>query len=533
MAAPSTVTAVSGYVLIGDTLSNRDHITTLVAQIRAENEHLPEDKQIHYLVCTDYTELAVTLRKHRDQIRLVLVGPGLKGKQDMVVRLMGGDIQTVMVLDPSRPLADKPEIARRLIQSIASLGVVMVKADDLPDEFYEPLVREHVVAGLSSKLDVASLSPEQRTELLETRLESVTMFPTLPETQRRVGALDDMDHPKKWAEAIEPDVPLKRVILNLLNSAHYSFRTRIKTVEQAVSLASARTIREVVLACTVQRLFKKVPEARVDEFWKHSVAAGFFAKLFALDADPETKNRQDKTELGRFGLDEFTMGLLGELELWKSFDIAGGATDAFTAGLLHDIGKVTMALCLEDSLMLLEPVIESGSKEAEAEGNLWAQSSKSIERSLMKDMDHEIIGGRIARRWGLDTSVQDVVRGHHQVRRASSDLVKLVALADIAANTILTYPITPDVHPLPKIMKRFGSAVDGPEASEEIWKASAEAYQIVEADVEHVLNGLEVSESLWKLIDKATFFRLCFLLGPRMRGLTTSFLQMTAASKAK
>ncbi|MCA9752164.1 MAG: hypothetical protein KC591_08240, partial [Gemmatimonadetes bacterium] len=217
----TTVTAAGGYVLIGDKIEPRQHIMALVAQIRAENEQLPFDKQIHYLVCPDYSKFALALRNFRDHIRLVLVGPGLEGKQEMVVRLMGGSIQTVLVLDPNRPIADSPEAAKRMLKGLTDLGVVLAKADALPQDFFVPLVRDYVVAGLSSQMDVASMTPEQRTELLETRLESATMFPTLPETQRRVAALDDMDHPRKWAAAIDPDFPLKRVILNLLNSAHY------------------------------------------------------------------------------------------------------------------------------------------------------------------------------------------------------------------------------------------------------------------------------------------------------------------------
>jgi HD-like signal output (HDOD) protein len=487
------------------------------------------DKQIHYLVCSDYSSFALALRQYRDHIRLVLVGPELDGKQDMVVRLMGGAIQTVLVLDPARPIAEDPEAARRLLRNMTELGVVLVRSDMLPEDFYQPLVRDHVVAGLSSKLDIANLSPDERAELLENRLESVTMFPSLPETQNKVAALDDMDHPRKWAEAIDPDVPLKQVILNLLNSAHYSFRTRVKTVEQAVSLASTRTIREVVLACTVQRLFRKVPAARVDDFWKHSVATGFFAKLFSLCMDPDNQSPQDRQEMHRFDLDERTRQALQEMRIWTHFDL-DKETDAFTSGLLHDIGKVTMALCLEDSLELLDPLIRSGLEQAEAEGRVWAESSKKLERTLMTDIDHEIIGGRIARRWGLDPRVQEVVRGHHEVRRSSSDIMKLVALADLAANTTLTYPIAEEHHPLTRLFKRLRDEIADEEDPERRWIRLEDTYPGVEEEVGQVLAGLEISEGLWKIVDRDAFLKLCFHAGPRIRRATGAFLQMTASS---
>ena len=52
--------------------------------------------------------------------------------------------------------------------------------------------------------------------MIDKRLEAVNSFPSLPDTQRKVAELDDLDDldpPKKWAEAIDPDLPTKTVIL--------------------------------------------------------------------------------------------------------------------------------------------------------------------------------------------------------------------------------------------------------------------------------------------------------------------------------
>lgn len=525
-----SVTAVrtsNALVLLGDKLAPRPHLMQLFEVIRKENEPLPADKQIQYIVCEDYSSLALALRKHRELIRLVIVGPGLAGKQDMVVRLLGGSIRTILILDPKRPLAETDEDTRRLLRNLRDLGCLVIPTEEATADFYRPLVKEHIVANISVEMDLGTMTPEQRAQHLDRRLDSVTMFPSLPETQHRVSALKDTDPPKKWAQAIDPDTPMRTVILSLLNSAHYSFRARVTTIEQAVALVSARTIRDIVLACTIQRLFKKVDAARIDQFWRHSVAAGFFAKVLTIVADPAAQTPQDRTELERFALEDPPLEALRAVHLWDKLD-PKPSDDAFTAGLLHDIGKVTMALCFEDALLMMDPIVETGVRELDPQGKLWAESTITVEHSIMGDMDHQAIGGRIARKWGLDSSMQEVIMRHHDVRRTSAALTKLVALADIAANTVHSYPYSDTQHPYHRMFTKVREAVrqqpDRPEA-----EVMAEVFPaIVESDLEDILGRMKVPETLWRLVPAPDFFRMCYLVGPAVRRMTASFLAMTA-----
>lgn len=523
----TTIDTGSALVVIGDKVAPTPYLKSLVGLLRTENENLPDDRKVQYVICEDYSTLAIALKKFRERISLVLVGPGLDGKQDMIVRMIGREIKSVLVMDPRVHLAENAELSKRLLANLIELGITVVLGSEAGDEFWEPIVRDNVIAGISSNLDIASMTPEQRAEHLDKRLESVTMFPSLPETQNKVAALDDMDHPKKWAEAINPDVPMKTVILNLLNSAHYSFRSRITTIDQAVSLASARTIREVVLACTVQRLFGDVAAARIDQFWRHSVAAGYFARILALPAVGEEQSPQEKTEFSRLGLDDAQRRLLVEHRLWNKFELPKDG-EPFTAGLLHDIGKVVIALCFEDALSLIDPLVSLGVREAEAGNQIWADSPRKVERSLMNDIDHQTIGGRIARRWGLSPTMQEVITQHHLVRRTSSPLTRLVALADIAANTLHSYPFEDAQHPFARLLQQVDDAVKAQnyrpadEVIQDVWEP------LVASRLERVLSDYEVPENLWKTVDAPTFFRIVYALRPRVKRLTGTFLQMTA-----
>ncbi len=134
--------------------------------------------------------------------------------------------------------------------------------------------------------------------------------------------------------------------MKILNSARYGFRSRVETIDQAVALASARTIREIVTACQIRQIFSKTEETTIDRFWRHSLAVGFFAKLLSLPADPAEQDSQQKTEFERYQLEQEQIDALQEAKLWQKLDL-GEKDDLFTAGLLHDIGKVSMQMCLK------------------------------------------------------------------------------------------------------------------------------------------------------------------------------------------
>ena len=361
--------------------------------------------------------------------------------------------------------------------------------------------------------------------MIDKRLEAVNSFPSLPDTQRKVSDLDDLDPPKKWAEAIDPDLPTKTVILKILNSARYGFRSRVETIDQAVALASAKTIREIVTACQIRAIFQNTSETTIDQFWRHSLAVGFLSKLFSLPANPSAQSTQQKTEFERFQLEEEQVAPLQEFKLWEKIEL-GENDDAFTAGLLHDMGKVTMLMCLEDSLELILALIEQEVQEEQEAGNMWAKNAIEIERLLMKDIDHQVIGGRLAEKWEVDESIRTVITRHHEIQEHSPGIIKFVGLANAAANCLYPYPATETQHPFPLLFERIDKAVkkstkQGAEAVEEA--INEEIFE----DLVDVISRLGISNHLWELVDFKSFFKLAYIVAPKIKSATIGFLQQT------
>ena len=513
-------------IILGDKIAPRPHLTAFVKGLKVENALLDTEQQVRYAVCSDSGEVATTLKKYQDDVKMVLIGPGLRGNGVTVARMLASKAHIVMVVDPAvNPLGDDPAQYAHVQANLEELDVILVLTKEADEAFYQPLIQEYILSGIPAGSDLESMTPEERAAAIDKRLDAVNSFPSLPDTQRKVAELDDLDPPKKWAEAIDPDLPTKTVILRILNSARYGFRSRVETIDQAVALASAKTIREIVTACQIRQIFQKTSESTIDQFWRHSLAVGFFTKLLALPADPAEQDTQQKTEFERYQLEDEEAALLRETGLWRQFTLNEN-DDAFTAGLLHDVGKVTMLMCLEDSLELVMTLVEQEVQEAQAENKLWAHQVIDVERFLMKDLDHQVIGGRLAERWEVDESIRQTITHHHDVTEHSPDLLKLVAFADMAANCLFPYPVTDTQHPFPILFERIGQGLkkSGKQGADAVDQVISE--EIFEELVD-VLNRLSISSHLWELIDFKSFFKLCYVLTPRIKSATIGFLQQT------
>jgi HD-like signal output (HDOD) protein len=526
---PDEVSTSNGspLIVIGDQVRPKPYLIALMQQLRAENKLLDVEQQIRYAVCADSADVALALRKYLESVKMVLIGPGLVGNGVTVARMLSKKANIVMVVDPAiNPLGTDPTSYQSIQKNLEDLGIILVTASKATAEFFEPLVTDYVLADLSMGADLEDMTPEERGQMIDRRLDAVNKFPSLPDTQRKVAELDDLDSPKRWAEAIDSDLTTRTVILRILNSARYGFRSPVLTIEQAVALASAKTIREIVTACQIRQLFQKTDESNIDQFWRHSLSVGFFAKLFSLPADPEAQSKQQKNEFDRFQLEADHIAALKQVRIWSKVEL-GPEDDAFTGGLLHDIGKITMLMALEESLTLIMALVESEVEEARKENKLWAHSVLEVERFLMQDIDHQVVGGRVAERWELPAEMIHVIGRHHDVNEQSPPLLKLVALANLAGSMIFPYPATEIQHPFPQLFEQIDQAIKKKSAKNMDEAVDEAISQDVFEDLVDVLNRLQVSDYLWELVDFKSFFKVCYLVAPKIRSAAISFLQQT------
>lgn len=192
------------------------------------------------------------------------------------------------------------------------------------------------------------------------------------------------------ATVISSDQALTAKLLRLSNSAYYGYARRISNVREAVILLGMRTVRSVAIASVIIDAFR-VPDLDdfdQDLFWAHSVSVGLVSEAIARE-----------THVAR-------------------------PEDAFTAGVLHDVGKLAM--------MLSEP-----ERFGEVVDLVTAENMRYRDAELaVFGIGHQHVGARLAQRWKFPEPLVLAILGHHPDKPVSAveTLVDAVAAANLACN---------------------------------------------------------------------------------------------------
>lgn len=228
-----------------------------------------------------------------------------------------------------------------------------------------------------------------RNEVLDQIVAKSSDIPTLPATVLRVMQMieDPLCSTADLAQVIQADPGMASKILRLANSAYYGFRQKISNIPQAVTLLGFATLKNALLSAAVFDLFRLSAATNFDmvALWKHSVATATAAKLVAKRV--------------RFP----------------------NAEKAYTAGLMHDIGKIMIARYLPSSLATIVQIVNT-------EG-LDMQSAEL--RTL--GLAHPAFGAWVMGRWGLPQTLIEAVEFHHHPTHAQYgfDLAGIVNLSNI------------------------------------------------------------------------------------------------------
>jgi putative nucleotidyltransferase with HDIG domain len=219
-----------------------------------------------------------------------------------------------------------------------------------------------------------------------------TELAALPATSvRLLELLDDPDvSVATVAGVIEKDPSLTANLLKLSNSAYYGMRRQVGTVREALLHLGSRTVLTIAFATSMGEVMRgpmsgyRLPRRRL---WSHALATGIAAAhLCAPGAPVATRDR------------------------------------AFTAGLVHDIGKLLLDKLLQRLLEQL-PV------------NAQAGELLVAERALL-GFDHAQTGAALAEAWNFPPDLVEAVGRHHEPPADASPLVQVVAAANLMAASI-------------------------------------------------------------------------------------------------
>jgi putative nucleotidyltransferase with HDIG domain len=219
---------------------------------------------------------------------------------------------------------------------------------------------------------------------LQSFLRSVPELPALSGTLMRAMDMlgkDDIEL-GHLVDFMSHDQAIVSRLLRVANSPFYGLAGRISTVAQAVNVIGFANTKRLIVALSIMGRFPQgsIGGLGMSWFWQHSVVTAIVSQMLAE----------------KIGLSSDQM---------------------FIAGILHDIGRVVMAMQLPKEYAAL--MAETPSPEG---------PPPQRERAVF-GFDHAQVGAGITTRWNFPEEISALLSAHHGAGK-STDAARVISLAD-------------------------------------------------------------------------------------------------------
>ncbi len=297
-----------------------------------------------------------------------------------------------------------PKILRMVIADLADPAAVMQCASTAHQLFARPCDGGTLAAALDRAVEIGVWAPTEASVRLLAQMRRLPSPPKLYfELDRLLNANAALD---EVGQAIANDPAMSAKLLQLVNSTSFGLQNAISDPKEAVLFMGCDATKSLVLMAQSLAFFDPVRRAffSLDRFWQHSLAVGRMARAIA------------KCQ----GASETTIA------------------EAYTAGLLHDIGKLAFAANLSEQY-----------SKANALAKVKRCPLHQAEQQIFGS-DHAEIGGNLLAIWGLPMAIVEAIALHHQPRQHA--LKQFCVLTAVHAADALfpnrradSSPVTPDV----------------------------------------------------------------------------------------
>jgi putative nucleotidyltransferase with HDIG domain len=183
---------------------------------------------------------------------------------------------------------------------------------------------------------------------------------------------------KELARIAPSDAAIASRLMQSANSDFYSPVEPIRSVEDAIGHVGIESAVRILLAAAVRPLYTA---PRLQRTWKHAIEAAQVAEQIA--------SRSGKVD----------------------------PSEAFLAGLLHDVGKLAIALLPKDVNSTLDRLILKGCE-------------SSVAEAVVCGVDHAEAGAAVLRAWQFGEELVTAVRNHHAPDRSGSVIAAILYLTE-------------------------------------------------------------------------------------------------------
>jgi putative nucleotidyltransferase with HDIG domain len=210
-------------------------------------------------------------------------------------------------------------------------------------------------------------SNQEQSLSLSDLVTQVKDLPPMPAViMKAMEAAQDPDVPIRTLQLlISQDQALSAKILRIVNSAMYSLRREVSTVSHAVSVLGINTVKSVIMAVSVERVFQTSKDLGTKLMSDHSWGAALAARAIAKRANYEN------------------------------------VEEALICGLMHDLGKPVMMQNLK-------------ARYTEIVSEVYKGNANFHQQELLAfGFSHAHVGALLARKWNFPPQLAEAVGYHH------------------------------------------------------------------------------------------------------------------------
>ena len=225
---------------------------------------------------------------------------------------------------------------------------------------------------------------------IEAVISNLNQLPSIPEVASKIITMvNDPDVSfKKVADEISKDQAMTTNVLKLCNSAYFSKGKEITSIERAIVTMGLKEVKDIVILLVTKPVLDK-PIIGYDlgkgDLWLQGLVVATLSKKIAYN-----KKRKDIADI------------------------------VFTGGLIHNVGKVVLALFVQNTYKEIIQLVEKN--------NITFNEG---EKEVM-GFDHHQVGERILDKWKFPPVLKAIVRYYHEPQNAPVEFRFDVSIVHIA-----------------------------------------------------------------------------------------------------
>ncbi|MFH1075499.1 MAG: HDOD domain-containing protein [Pseudomonadota bacterium] len=248
-------------------------------------------------------------------------------------------------------------------------------------EATQPQSKAKITLPLAKKLPTGEV-------LKKKILQRIKDLPAMPQTVMKARQLmaSEKSSIKELAAVLETDQAIAVRVLKMANSSYYGMSGKVSSIQHASVVLGINTLGQIITLAGSSAVLGgrlKGYGTSSGDLWRHSLAVAFASKLIALKKNPLIAN------------------------------------DAFTAGLLHDVGKLILDEEIFERKDLFNNVMATGK-----------QSFLKAEKEIL-GFDHAEIAAEVCKSWNVPESLAIAIQYHHSPADSQGDeLTYIIHMAD-------------------------------------------------------------------------------------------------------